>query len=165
MRRRDGNDHKGRRGNREEVAMSTKQFLYSIRDEYKEIEELEMRIEELETSLLPQGIRYDKELVQTSPADTATDLMAEIGDYQVMLRRKLMKLNRRRKTAQEKIDTLTDSRQRQILDLYFLSDRRYTMAEVAAVMGYSTKQTFRMYSWALEKMSVNDSEQCGNMKG
>lgn len=137
--------------------MNIKQFLYSIRDEYKEIEELKMRIEELNTSLLPQGIRYDKDRVQTSPMDMATDRMAEIGDYEAMLQRKLVRLNRRRMIAQIKINALTDSRQRQILDLYFLSDRRYKMADVAALAGYSEEQTYRLYRRALKNMTVNDS--------
>lgn len=136
--------------------MNIKQFLYSIRDEYKEIEELKMRIEELNTSLLPQGIRYDKDRVQTSPMDMTTDRMAEIGDYEAMLQRKLVRLNRRRMLAQIRINALNDSRQRQILDLYFLSDRRYNMADVAAMIGYSREQTYRLYCQALQKMTMND---------
>jgi hypothetical protein len=137
--------------------MNVKQFLYSIRDEYKEIEELKMRIEELGTSLLPQGIRYDKDRVQTSPTDMTTDRMSELGDYEAMLQRKLVRLNRRRMIAQIKINVLTDSRQRQILDLYFLSDRRYKMADVAALVGYSEEQTYRLYHRALKNMTVKDS--------
>ena len=144
--------------------MNIKQFLYSIRDEYKEIEELKMRIEELATSLLPQGIRYDKERVQTSPEDTATDRMAEIGVYEGMLQKKLARLNRRRMMAQIRIDTLADSRQRQILDLYFLSDRRYNMAEVADLIGYSKQQTYRFYCRALQNMVMNGTEICGIME-
>ena len=144
--------------------MNIKQFLYSIRDEYKEIEELKMRIEELATSLLPQGIRYDKERVQTSPEDTTTDRMAEIGVYEGMLQKRLARLNRRRMMAQIGIDTLADSRQRQILDLYFLSDRRYTMADVAALVGYSKEQTYRLYCRALQNMTMNDTRICGIME-
>lgn len=52
-----------------EVDMNVKQFLYSFRDEQTEIDELNDRIYELEMSLLPSGIRYDQEKVQTSPSD------------------------------------------------------------------------------------------------
>ena len=136
--------------------MNVKQFLYSIRDEYKEIEELKMRIEELGTSLLPQGIRYDKDRVQTSPTDMTTDRMSELGDYEAMLQRKLVRLNRRRMLAQIRINALNDSKQRQILDLYFLSGRRYTMTDVAALVGYSREQTYRLYCQALRNMTMND---------
>ena len=80
----------------------------------------------------------------------------ELGDYEAMLQRKLVRLNRRRMLAQIRINALNDSRQRQILDLYFLSGRRYTMTDVAALVGYSREQTYRLYCQALRNMTMND---------
>lgn len=140
--------------------MTVKQFLYSVRDEQKEIEELTDRIYEMRMSLLPAGIRYDTDKVQTSPSDTISDRMAEITDYMKQMEEKKIELIRRRKQAQKMIDDLQDSRQRQVLDLYFLSVKRLSMEDVSAMIGYSRKQTFRIYKSALQNliMTLNDTK-------
>lgn len=53
--------------------MTVKQYLYSVRDEQKEIEELNERIYEMRMSLLPGAMRYDVDRVQVSPTDTTAD--------------------------------------------------------------------------------------------
>ena len=148
--------------------MTVKQFLYSVRDEQKEIEELTDRIYEMRMSLLPAGIRYDTDKVQTSPADKLSECEAKIADYSTMLGQKRETLIQRRQQAQEMIDLLEDSRERQVLDIYFLSVKRPNMREVAVIINYSVQQTFRIYSTAishLEKMRVNESGICDMMLG
>ena len=110
--------------------MTAKQFLYSVRDEQKEIEEIGDRIYELEMSLLPGAMRYDVDRVQVSPTDTTTDRMAEISDYMSELKRKQSALTDKRLKAQRLINHLTDSRERQVLDIYFLSVKRPGMKDV-----------------------------------
>lgn len=67
--------------------MNVKQFLYSIRDEQSE----------LELSLLPGAIRYDKERVSSSPTDQMSEKMASVVDYKTDLEKKLAHLNQRKK--------------------------------------------------------------------
>lgn len=140
--------------------MTVKQFLYSVRDEQKEIEELTDRIYEMRMSLLPSGIRYDTDKVQTSPEDKLSECEAKIADYSMLLGQKKEALIQRRQQAQGMIDLLEDSRERQVLDIYFLSVKRLSMEDVSAMIGYSRKQTFRIYKSALQNliMTLNDTK-------
>lgn len=131
---------------------NVKRFLYAVRDEQKEIAELEERIADLRASLLPSAIRYDKDSVQTSVSDTITDKMIKIAEYDALLDRKLARLYARRAKAQKLIDTLTDSLERQVLSIYFLSDGRPTMEQVAGKLSYSFPHTYRMYKSGIEHL-------------
>lgn len=131
---------------------NVKRYLYAVRDELSEIEELQARINEMRVALLPSAIRYDRDKVQTSPSDTVTDRMAAIAEYSNLLDRKISKLYRRRATAQRLIDTLTDSLERQVLSMYFLSNSRPTMDEIATRVSYSVQHTFRIYAAGLEHL-------------
>ena len=132
--------------------MTAKQFLYSVRDEQKEIEELNERIYEMRMSLLPGAMRYDTDKVQVSPTDTTTDRMAEIAEYMGELKRKQSALTDKRLKAQRLINHLADSRERQVLDIYFLSVKRPGMKDVAVMLNYSQRQAYRFYVSALEHL-------------
>lgn len=150
--------------------MNVKQYLYSIRDERQEIKELRERIEDLEMSLYPSGIRYDKDNVQSSPSqDRMAETVATIADYETMLQDRLDWLANRQKKAQWMINQLTSSLERQILNLYFLSARKTRMDDIAGIVGYSKRTTYRYYLSGIkhieaqipqdvEKLSPNGSE-------
>lgn len=126
--------------------MGVKRFLYAVRDEQKEIAELQERIADLRASLLPSAIRYDKDAVQTSTSDVITDKMIKIAEYDTLLDKKIAGLYARRAKAQKLIDLLPDSLERQVLSIYFLSDGRPTMEQVASKLNYSVQHTFRIYA-------------------
>lgn len=130
--------------------MSGKEFLFSIRREQKEIEELKNRIYETEQSLLPGAIRYDRDKVQISPDDPMADVFSEIDTYRSQLHDKMIDLVKRRETAQIFIDKLDNSYERQVLGMYFLSVRRTRLSDVAAFTGWSERQTYRIYLDGLE---------------
>ena len=136
--------------------MSVKQFLYSIRDEQTEIEELSERIEELEMSLLPGAIRYDKDKVDTSPTDQMSERMASVVDLKTELEKRLTDLNRRKLKAQRIIDTLDDSIKRQILSCYFLTTKRShtKLEDIGRIIGYSRRQTYRLYDEATPEIEM-----------
>lgn len=130
-----------------------KEFLYSIRNEVSEIKELQLRIEDLENQASGlKAISYDSVHVQTSPQDVMSSKIAEIMDYQDKLSSKIAHLNLRRRQAQEMIDTLADTRERQVLDLYFLSDSRMSMSAVARAISYSERETYLIYQLALSHL-------------
>ena len=132
--------------------MGVKRFLYAVRDEQREIAELEERIADLRASLLPSAIRYDKDAVQTSVSDTITDKMIKIAEYDALLEKKIAGLYARRARAQKLIDLLPDSLERQVLSIYFLSDDRPTMEQVAGKLNYSVQHTFRIYASGLDHL-------------
>lgn len=132
--------------------MNVKRFLYSVRDEQNEIADLEERIADLRASLLPSAIRYDKDAVQTSTSDVITDKMIKIAEYDALLEKKIAGLYARRAKAQKLIDLLPDSLERQVLSIYFLSDGRPTMEQVAGKLNYSVQHTFRTYASGLDHL-------------
>lgn len=132
--------------------MGVKRFLYAVRDEQKEIAELQERIADLRASLLPSAIRYDKDAVQTSTSDVITDKMIKIAEYDALLEKKIVGLYARRAKAQKLIDLLPDSLERQVLSIYFLSDGRPTMEQVAGKLNYSVQHTFRIYASGLDHL-------------
>ena len=130
-----------------------KEFLYSIRNEVSEIKELQLRIEDLENQAAGlKGISYDGVRVQTSPQDSMSSKIVEIMNYEEQLSSKIKELNLRRQKAQRMIDTLTDTRERQVLDLYFLSDSRMSMNAVARAISYSERETYLIYQLALSHL-------------
>ena len=146
--------------------MSVKDELYRIRDTQKEINELKQRIDEEYYSLLPQAIRYDLDKVQTSPQDRMPYVMGRIDEHTRIMCDRLSHLLVRKQRAEHLINKLEDTRQRQVLDLYFLSVERMTMKKIADKMGYSEQQTFRYYSEGLknlEYMRANESNRRDNI--
>lgn len=138
--------------------MGVKRFLYAVRDEQKEIAELQERIADLRASLLPSAIRYDKDAVQTSTSDVITDKMIKIAEYDALLEKKIAGLYARRARAQKLIDLLPDSLERQVLSIYFLSDGRPTMEQVAGKLNYSFPHTYRVYKSALEHLRYRSKD-------
>lgn len=146
--------------------MSVKGELYRIRNTQKEINELKQRIDEEYYSLLPQAIRYDLDKAQTSPQDRMPDVMGRIDEHTRIMCDRLSHLLVRKQWAEHLINKLEDTRQRQVLDLYFLSVERMTMKKIADKMGYSEQQTFRYYSEGLknlENMRANESNRRDNI--
>lgn len=140
--------------------MNVKDFLYSVRNEACEIKELKMRIEDLENQATGlRGISYDSDRVQTSPQDSMSSKIVELVNYKDQLSSKINDLNLRRQKAQAIIDTLPETRERQVLDLYFLSEDKLRMYEVAQIMNYSQQQTYEYYRRGLIHLNsvVNQS--------
>lgn len=138
--------------------MNVKSFLYSVRDEQKEIAELENRIAEAEASLLPAAIRYDRDKVQTSPSDQMTETMVKVAEYVDEMEKHKAKLADRRLKAQKMINMLENSRERQVLDLYFLSSNRLSMCQVGNLMNFSERWIYQIYEQALDHLEKVCSE-------
>lgn len=129
-----------------------KALLYQVRDEQKEIDIIRRRIEEAELALLPSGIRYDRDKVQASPDDPMMRLAVKLDRYEAELRKHQAALLAKRTKAFRMVSQLTDSTQRQVLELYFLGGRRIRMWEVAKIIGYSEQSTYRIYKDALRNL-------------
>lgn len=129
---------------------NVKQFLYSIRDETAEIRNVQNRINELECQASGlKAITYDKAKVQTSPQDSMTEYVIALEAYRKQLVHKGARLLSKRRQAQDMIDKLSDPMERQVLELYFLSDDNPRMSSVAEYMHYSERWTWSIYKTAL----------------
>lgn len=143
--------------------MSVKTLLYQVRDEQREINELEELIAAI---VYPSGTRYDRDRVQGPTGDPTPELAEELGKYRAELSERRAELVRRRTAATRLIYRLPNSTKRQILIVYFLDADRPRMAEVARRVGYSPSRTYELYRDALrdlEKSVVNRKGKCDNV--
>lgn len=115
-----------------------------------DIHRLNLRREEMITSLLPKAITYDKDRVQTTPEDRVAIVMAEVDE----LDRKIEALKYRRFEAireiAQDIDLLEDSRERAIIDAYYLTGE--PMEKIAEYLNYSLSHVYRLRDSGVEKM-------------
>lgn len=111
-------------------------FFNSIREERADIETLQLRIKELEFSLLPSGIRYDSDRVQTSPSDRMLETAAKIDALERRMKKKLERLNDDMFKAVAIVQAMPTPAYRQLLTLRYLTGKM-SWEDVAEVMGYS----------------------------
>ena len=134
-----------------------KALLYDVRNEQREINIIKTLMWQAEMDILPSGIRYDKDSVQSSPEDhmleTVTRYSKDMDKYRKQLERHLRSIAPKRSRAIAMISKLDDSMQRQVLELFFLDSRRLTMQQVADIIHYSVQHTFRIYKEALRNLS------------
>lgn len=138
----------------------TKAFLKKIRHEQREILDLQREIKYLEKSLLPGGIRYDLDKVQTSPSDKVNDILAKVGDYKAKIETKLAVLLDNENKALRMIDGLESSAQRRVLKAYYLSspeptDDLPTWDDVAATLHFSIQRVHQHHGDALEILNAD----------
>ena len=111
----------------------------------------DLRRPELRSCLLPSGISYDKDPVQTSPEDSMARIMAEVDelDQQIDILRRSMAMEILR--ISRVIDQMDDPREITILDAYYLG--RKSMQEIADHLHYSTRHVYRLRDDGVAKMS------------
>lgn len=128
----------------------TYDFLLQPRSLSYDIWRKELRREELLSCLLPKAITYDSDKVQSSPADHVSEIMAEVDS----LERQIADLKKRRAMViveiSKSIDLLDDSRERMILDAYYLG--RQSMIGISEQLHYSLQHTYRLRNSGERKM-------------
>lgn len=138
-----------------------RRLLRTCRKEMKEIILLQERRDTVMSSLLPRAIRPTHDHVQITPEDHFAKAMARAADLDHVISRKLDRMLKRQKQAWEVVDTLEDSRYRQILMLYYLTFRKvkrgkyttfrlHTWETVADAVGYSVDHVKRLQDKALD---------------
>jgi hypothetical protein len=129
--------------------MDAKTFFRAIRLERREIRILNEKIYAREMDLLPSGIRYDKDQIQTSIEDTMTAKMAELGDYEVKRKELLRTLTTRQAQAIEIVSHIPDTKQRQVMEIYYFDTSNPTWDDVADEMGYDRRYILKVHGCAL----------------
>ena len=111
----------------------------------------DLRRQELRSCLLPSGITYDKDPVQTSPEDSMARIMAEVDELDQQIERlqhsRAMEILR----ISRVIDQIEDSREATVIDAYYLGRR--SIQEIADHMHYSPRHVYRLRSEGVAKMS------------
>ena len=118
-----------------------KQLLRRPRQITNAIQRKKEQADALKASLLPQGIRYDTDRVQTSPSDRMADVMAEID----RLEREIRELAEEKPRAISEtiyfIEKL-DDRQAEVMTLYFVSERK--VRQIARQLHYSEQNIYKI---------------------
>lgn len=131
-----------------------KTFLKNIRNETLELKELQERHAWLWGEILPKGMQLKDIQVQTSiENDKLGENRAEAIDLEKMIEKKMHHLVERHMQAEIYINKLEDSRQRLVLELYYLSIDRKTWTDVAKKMGYSESVIYDIHGDALVELN------------
>lgn len=126
----------------------------TVQSEYRRAENRLRRLadqrEELEVSLGPSAIRYDKDIVQTSREDHTTAVLAKIADLDILIAQadKTVQLRREILSRQREILEASADIHDRIYVLYFI--RHHGVRRIARQIGYSRSQVFRI----LQKMRL-----------
>lgn len=119
--------------------MDVLKFLKCIRNERLEIISLKETRDDIYYSLMPSGIRYDLDKVQTSPVDKMPAVAGNLAEIQTILDGRIEKLSEDLVLANRVIDQVPTPECRQLLALRYLAGGRkpLTWEEVSERMDYS----------------------------
>jgi len=120
----------------------TYNYLMRIRRIEWTIKRLTLEHDELQTCLLPSAIRYDKDVVQTSPEDTLSAITSKVLELEARIRA-MNELKADTITELGKaIGQLQNQMEGTVLTAYYI--RRMTMEQVSEQIGKSLQHSYRL---------------------
>lgn len=128
----------------------TYEYLQRPRKLELSIMRLSLQHDELQTCLLPAAIRYDKDVVQTSPDDKLSEVAAAVLDLEKKIQRLRSQKARLLLEINAAIDKL-DDKDAVILTAYYV--KRMTMSDVADIIDKSLQHTYRLRKKAVQHLS------------
>lgn len=139
-----------------ENQIRAKKFLDHIANLPREIESKMLEIEMMRAKAEGlRAIRYDKDHVQTSPADSMPEAVIKMLEFIDKLdedHRALVRLRDRADTIMEYLE----GEQRAVLDYYFFQGKNFY--QIAKAMKFSERTAKRRYYEGLEVFGTNMSE-------
>ena len=116
-------------------------FLGTVRSLRKKEKRLREQIEDLRYSLLPSGITYDKEKVQTSPEDSTLNTFAQLDEIEGELRQIVVKLYSARVAITNKA-LILPPKERQVILRYYVDC--WTISRVSDELKVTDRHVFRL---------------------
>lgn len=114
-------------------------FLKQIRVKRRELIILENTMRELRLMLMPSGIRYDLDKVQTSPEDRLSQSVADLLSVERRQRRQMERLMSDLAKAEKLIEGMPTPEYRELIRLRYVAGiKPLTWEQVAEEMGYSS---------------------------
>ena len=134
--------------------MSAKEYLLQAQKLKRQAENKQKQYDKARESVTYlEGIRYDKERVQTSPKDTLSEAVVRLVALEVSALQALVKFNELYADCVDKINSLSKKEYVDILTMRYLSDsyseRKWEY--IACKLDYSYRQTCRMHGEALQE--------------
>jgi hypothetical protein len=141
--------------------LTSKTLLKKCRQEKRELLILTDKLEQLQMSLLPRAIQLkDINVQESGDADPLADRVSAKADLEQDIRKQIAIMLQREAEAYRLISKLRNSRQRQMLELYYLTWRvdkdnkchLYTWEEVAFTMGISERWLWKQIPNAFQEL-------------
>lgn len=111
-------------------------FLGQVRRTSRKLDERLMHLKFLELRMLPAGIRYDKDKIQTSPSDQMSAFAAEYDETEAQINQLEADMVKQMKEIDAVLDQLPNENEKAVLKMYYLSSAE--VKEIADVMtGYT----------------------------
>lgn len=127
-----------------------RKILFQIRKSPLRIKQLEMQIDEIYYELLPSGMRYDLDKVQSSPQNKMEKLIIKAQEYKEQLIDEKLELVGMKSQAEECLKDI-DINRRAAIEFYFFNG---LTEEKAADKMFMTERNFRY----LKKKAIDDFE-------
>ena len=117
-------------------------YLMGVRSFELTIWRLSLQRDELQSCLLPAGIRYDKDVVQTSLEDKLSTIAGAVIELDQRIQELRQQKARLIMRITASIDRLPDSRERTILVAFYIG--RKSIKEIADIITYSESHTYQL---------------------
>lgn len=127
------------------------EFLNSARVLHWEWLRLKAKHDELESCLLPAGIRYDKDRVQTSPDDAMSRVIAEVNELEQTMEKIQLAKSKRIEEIDSEINSLTSDEERTALIMRFIN--RIPVSDIAEAMGYAEPTIYKFMNQGSEEIA------------
>lgn len=129
------------------------EFLNSARVLHWRWLRLKAKHDELESCLLPAGIRYDKDKIQTSPEDTISKIVAEINELEHKMNAVQVAKCERIEEIDKALHALPSDEARTALTMRFIN--RIPVTEIASQMGYAEPTIYKFMNQGAEYIVQN----------
>jgi len=134
------------------TVQKAKRELWKVRLEQAELARMQRQKKKLGYDMLPSGISYDRDRIQSSPSDAFTDKMIAAAELSRKIDRQIAKLLTHKAQVMDRITRMDDPTCRILLELRYLGEdeHMYTWSEVATIMQYSEAAVFKIHDRALQ---------------
>ena len=126
------------------------EFLTMPKKTKLQIRSKQMQIEDLRLQMLPGAIRYDKDIVQSSPGDPMLKFIVRVDELERDIEGLKQQYVDEQKLISEAIEMLEDKREQVVLIGRYVSGDSYD--EIAAELSLSVDRVFQIHRSAVDKM-------------
>ena len=126
------------------------EFLTMPKKTKLQIRSKQMQIEDLRLQMLPGSVRYDKDIVQSSPEDPMMKFIVRVDELERAIEGLKQRYVDEQKMISEAIEMLEDEREQVVLIGRYVSGDSYD--EIAAELFLSVDRVFQIHRSAVDKM-------------
>lgn len=126
------------------------EFLTMPKKTKLQIRSKQMQLEDLMLQMLPGAIRYDKDIVQSSPGDPMLKFTVRVDELERDIEGLKQRYADEQKLISEAIEMLEDKREQVVLIGKYVSGDSYD--EIAAELSLSVDRVFQIHRSAVDNM-------------